>query len=263
VYTIINGGFGGLLRDEPPSGMTTWLDYPTETIPLDPGERVRRSFTIHVPKDAAPGEHISSLVLENDAPIRGTGSVALDQVVRQAVAVVVTIPGRRLPVLEIGAASHVVVAGRSVVSIAVANAGNVRLKPAIGFTLVDATGVVVSRAQLQMDTFYSWTATTIEVPLAALLLPGTYLVHLTLDDADQGAQADRDGIAFVVAEPEAGAIAEGAGSGLTGVDQTARPGLDGPPIWVVALLTALVAAGMAVGVAFFLRRGRTARRRQP
>jgi hypothetical protein len=247
VYTIINGGFGGRLRDEAQSGMTTWLDYPTEIIPLHPGERVRRSFTVQVPKDAEPGEHIASLVLENDAPIRGTGSVALDQVVRQAVAVVVTVPGRRLPVLEIGAASHQVVAGNSVVSIAVANTGNIRLKPAIGFTLIDATGAVVSRAHLQMETFYSWTATTIEVPLAALLLPGTYHVDLTLDDADQGAQADNAGITFVVAPPQAAALTVGAGSGLTGVDQAASPSPDGPPIWAIALLAAFVATGIGLG----------------
>jgi hypothetical protein len=254
VYTIVNGGFGGRLRDEPPSGMTTWLHYPSEVIPLDAGERVRRSFTIQVPKDAAPGEHIASLVLENDLPIRGTGSVALDQIVRQAVAVVVTVPGRRLPALEIGAASHVVVAGRSVVSIAVANAGNVRLKPAIGFTLVDATGVVVSRAQMQMDTFYAWTATTIEVPLAALLLPGAYRVHLTLEDAAQGAEADAAAIPLVVVAPPAGVPGEDSSPGLVAVNQGSLPGLadaGGVPwaiVGIVGLLGILAAAVIGLGV---------------
>ena len=269
VYTIINGGFGGRLRDEPPSGMTSWLNYPTEVIPLRPGERVRRSFTIKVPSDAAPGEHISSLVLENDAPIRGTGAVALDQVVRQAVAVVVTVPGRRLPVLEIGAASHVVVADRSVVSIAVANTGNVRLKPAIGFTLEDATGAVVSRAHLQMDTFYSWTATTIEVPLAALLLPGAYRVHLTLDDADQGADADAAAIPLVVEAPAAGAPGKGGSPDLVAVDQAALPGTvdaagggAGVPWAIVGLVGVLAVAGIGVG-AILVRRRLVPGRRNP
>jgi hypothetical protein len=265
VYTIINGGFGGRLRDEPPSGMTTWLDYPPEVISLRPGERVRRSFTLQVPKDAAPGEHIASLVLENDAPIRGTGSVALDQVVRQAVAVVVTIPGRRLPVLEIGAASHQVVAGRSVVSIAVENPGNVRLKPAIGFTLVDANEAVISRAHLQMDTFYAWTATTIEVPLAALLLRGTYTVRLSLDDLAEGAHADAAAIDLVVEAPSEPAVGGDAGPGLTPVDQTAPSG-PGLPLWAVGLLglsfVGIVAGVTVAGVPMWRRwRGRRLARR--
>jgi hypothetical protein len=153
VYTIINGGFGGRLRDEPQTRATKWLDYPTEVLDILVGERVRRSFTVAVPADAGPGEYITSLVLENDEPITDDGAVALNQIVRQAVAVVVTIPGQRSPALVIGEATHKTVAGRSVVAIAVENPGNVRLKPIVAFTLFDAAGDRVSQADVQMDTF--------------------------------------------------------------------------------------------------------------
>lgn len=118
VYTIINGGFGARLRDEPQTGTTLWLDYSTDVLQLPAGQGIRRTFTITVPAAAEPGEYITSLVLENDEPIRGSGDVAIDQVVRQATAVVITVPGPRTPALVIGAASHKVVAEKSVVAVA-------------------------------------------------------------------------------------------------------------------------------------------------
>src|ERR1700690_1119730 len=114
VYTIINGGFGARLRDAPRTGATNWLDSSTTVEDLQPGQGIRRAFAVSVPADAGPGEYITSLVLENDQPIRGTGPVPPNQILRQAVAVVAPVPGQRLPALAIGEASHTVVDGTSV-----------------------------------------------------------------------------------------------------------------------------------------------------
>ena len=253
VYTIINGGFGGRLRDEPQSGMTKWLSYPTDVLQLPAGKHVRRSLTVSVPADAGSGEYIAGLVLENDQPIPGAGTVAINQIVRQAVAVVVTVPGQRSPALVIGAATHKVVAGKSIVSVAVANTGNVRLKPIVGFTLFDAAGAQVSRATVPMDTFYSHTDTFVEVPLAALLLPGTYTVHLTAEDAAQGVRVDQRTVAFVVeAAPE---TVPGAGlvPDLTQVIQSAAEG----QVPLAVLVGGLVAAVLlGILVAWFVLRRR-------
>lgn len=186
VFTIINGGYGGRLRDAPQTGATTWLTYSTAVLELPPGGRVRRSFTVTVPVAAGPGEYISSLVVENNAPIRSDGGIAFDQIVRQAIAVVVTVPGPRAPELKLGDAHHEIVAGRSLVKIAVENSGNVRLKPAVEFVLRDATRTEISRASVQMDTFYAQTDTFVAMPLAALLAAGRYTVELTVTDALQG-----------------------------------------------------------------------------
>jgi hypothetical protein len=116
----------------------------------------------------------------------------------------VTVPGPRLPGLAIGTAAHKVTAGRSIVQIAVENTGNIRLKPIVGFTLVDSAGTEVSRATVQMDTFYAHTDTFVEVPLDTLLPPGNYAVGLTLDDAGHGAETRAGAIVLVVdAPPEA------------------------------------------------------------
>ena len=198
VYTIVNGGFGGRLRGEPRTAMTAWLDYPEAVVPLLAGQRLRRAFTIRVPDDAGPGEYITSIVLEHSLPVEGNGSLVMDQVVRQALGVVVSVPGPRAPDLTIGAATHREVAGRSIVSVAVANPGNIRLKPAVEFALFSADDANVAQATIQMDTFYAWTDTFIEVPLAARLRPGAYTIRLSLHDDASGAAADEPAIPLTV-----------------------------------------------------------------
>jgi hypothetical protein len=260
VYTIVNGGFGGRLRDTPATGMTVWLGYRGEVVDLGPSERVRRSFTIAVPADAEPGEHISSVVLENDRPIAGGGPVGLDQVIRQAVAVVVTVPGPRHPLVTLGAATHLDVAGRSTVSIAVANPGNVRLKPVVAFTLSDPSGIEISHATFEMDTFFAWTETTIEVPLADRLRPGAYSVGLVLDDDDASAHARAPAIELIVAAPPADEPVAGTGAGLTAVDRL--PDDTGSPLWLVGL-AGLLGAIAAIAVAAVVVTRRRHRPRSP
>jgi hypothetical protein len=256
VYTIVNGGFGGRLRDEPATAMTGWLDYPTDVLDLEPGDAVRRRFTISVPQAAVPGEYITSVVLENEVPVPGSGPVALGQVTRQAVAVVVTIPGPRRPALTIGAARHEVAAGVSIVSVAVANPGNVRLKPLVGFRLFDSAGHLVSATQFRMDTFYSWTTSSIEVPLGSILQPGAYTIALGLDDAANDVHVAESAIPLVVVAAAVGAPAGGDVSELPGVDQASPPaGPNGLPLAMAGLLLVAV-----VGVALGARRVRRNRR---
>jgi hypothetical protein len=249
VYTIINGGFGARLRGEPISGTTTWLAYPTSVMPLSVGEAIRRTVALTAPTDAGPGEYITSIVLENDAPLHSTGAVGLDQVIRQAVAVVVTIPGQRTPGLAIGAASQKVVAGTSVVSVAVDNSGNVRLKPLIGFELLDAAGVEVSHASVQMDTFYALTSTFVEVPLAAALSPGTYTVRLTVGDSVHGLRPARTAIPLVV---EAAPEASHAASPVPGQIDLIPPVSPASPFPVA--LGIVIVAGIGIGLVWRGRR---------
>lgn len=255
VYTIINGGFGGRLRDEQRTGATGWVDYPADVLQLAPGDGTRRSFSVAVPTDASPGEYITSLFLENDRPIRDDGPVGLDEVVRQAVAIVVTVPGPRSPGLAIGAATHEIVAGTSTVQIAVENTGNVRLKPVVGFTLVDPAGAEVSHATFQMDTFYSQTKSFIEIPLATLLLPGTYDVRLTLDDAGQGARTSRGAIPLVV---EARAVVLSGGGAASGIIDVLTGG--GGTSLAVLGAVGVAATLLAVGGAWLVVRQRRDRR---
>jgi hypothetical protein len=260
VYTIINGGFGGRLRGEAQTGMTRWLDYATEVVGLPAGARQRRTFAVAVPVDAKPGEYITSIVLENDKPIPGSGSVTLDQIVRQAVAVVVTVPGKRTPVLGIGEATHTVLAGRSVVSVAVRNGGNIRLKPLVEVTLRDGAGKTVSQARIQMDTFYAHTDTFVEVALDALLQPGDYTVLVTTPSTE-GLKAATTEIALVVEAPPEIAVGPGTVPGLADVLQTLGDGDLAIPLSSVVLFGMLVLGVIGAGLlTLVLRRQLRSRR---
>ena len=87
-YTLVNGGFGARLDGEATSGTTAWLDYAPQTLDLTAGASVQRSFVVAVPADAAPGEYLTSLVIQNAEPVTGSGGqgevgVAFRQVNRQ------------------------------------------------------------------------------------------------------------------------------------------------------------------------------------
>jgi hypothetical protein len=254
VFTIVNGGYGGRLRDAAQTGATTWLTYPTEVLDLPSGFHTRRSLTVSVPLDTGPGEYISSLVLENDVPTRNGDGVAFDEIVRQAIAVVITVPGERAPELRVGEAHHEIVAGRSLVKVAVDNPGNVRLKPAIAFVLRDSTNTEVSRTTLQMDTFYAWTDTFVAVSLASLLPAGNYTVELTLADDLEGVETAAI-INLVVEAPPTNASGGGDGPGLTPVG----PGGAAQSMALILAGLALVLAVLGLGAFVLARKRRQAR----
>lgn len=226
VYTIINGGFGARLSGEPTGGTTQWVRYPTDVLSIDPGTGVRRTFTLTVPAGAAAGEYITSLVVQNEDPATTGTGIAIRQVVRQAIAIAITVPGPLVPGLRIGAARHAGVAGKSILGIEVENTGNVRLRPVAEISISDAVGKVVSTASVPMDSFYAGTATLVELPLAALLLPGQYRIALTLTDAERSVRVEAKDLALSVVPPpaaEPGAVA--AVRELTGVAQELAAGV--------------------------------------
>lgn len=252
VYTIINGGFGADLRDQKAAGTTTWLDYPTQVLDLQPDRATVRTFSLTVPKGTPAGEYVTSVVLENDAPIKGSGGVALDQVVRQAVAVAVRVPGPWQPGLAIGSASHKIAAERSVVAVEVSNTGNRRLTPPATLVLHDETGAVVSEATVAMDSFYAGTDTKVEITLATILQPGAYTVDLTLDDDEHDAHAAADGLALTVAAPAAAAGTPP--SVARQVVDVLQAGRDRFPVWAAVLAALGVALAGTALVAVHRRR---------
>jgi hypothetical protein len=198
-YTIINGGFGARLDGEPTSGTTRWLDYPVDTLELAPRAGVQRMFKVSVPADTKPGEYITSLVIQSaESQPTGSTGVAIRQVLRQAVAVAVSVPGPHTPGLVIGAATYRTIAGTSMVAVVVKNTGNVHLKPSGEFVLHDAKGTEISRYPIAMDTVYAGTSTFIEVPFNGRLNPGKYTVALTLTDSKQQAPASVQAAPLIV-----------------------------------------------------------------
>jgi hypothetical protein len=189
VYPIINGGFGARLRGEPTSGTTLWLDYPTEVFDIEPGQAIRRMFSVAVPADVQPGEYITSIVIENEDPLESGEGVAFNQFVRAAIAVFIVVPGNADAAFEIGDARHSFLDGRSVVGVAIDNVGDLLLRPAGSFSVTTEAGEEVEARSVAMDSVYAHSATWIEVVLDRALAPGRYFANVELGDPGQGAMA--------------------------------------------------------------------------
>lgn len=253
-YTIHGGGFGAKLDGEPISGTTRWIDYPTSTLDLDPAKSIVRTFTIGVPKDAQPGQYITSLVIQNAVPIAGDGDgVSLNQVNRQAIAVNITVPGSTTPGLTIGAVAHHVAGVASVVSFNVRNTGDVHLKPSGEFVLRDDGGVEITRYPVVMDSFYAGMETQVEVPFGVHLDEGTYIATLTLSDDQYGINATSGELTLVVPKAvETIVVPAGEGSGVAQANQQSQaqqPSSEaGFPISIIYVTIGSVVAGIGIGI---------------
>jgi hypothetical protein len=210
VYTLNNGGFGAGLDGEPTTGVTTWLDYSREQLSIEPGTAVRRTATIAVPGDTPPGEYITALVVQNANPVDGgSGAFSVDQIIRQAIAVAIDVPGPRDPNLTIGDATYSEKGGVSSIAVALENTGNVHLKPAGDFVVRDVGGAVVLEQAIAMDTFYAGMSTSLLVGMTSPLAPGEYTLELALGDEQAQLANQTRVLHFTVSAP--------------GVDSSASP----------------------------------------
>ncbi|MEV8147961.1 DUF916 domain-containing protein [Arthrobacter sp. NPDC080073] len=253
-YSLINGGFGAKDRDSTSTGTTTWLSYTPQVLQLPAGQGSTRTFALTVPDGTAPGDYITSLVLENDVPLQGSGSVVLNQIVRQAIAVSVHVPGPLQAALALGAASHTTTADRSVVDVQVKNTGTTNLKPAGQLVIRDHKGNTVSQAAVTMDSVYARTDTQVETTLDGKLQPGDYTASLTLKDAATEAAVDAT-VPFTVKDLAPATSAGEQQGQLPKIIQDASAG-PVPYLLVAGLLAALA------GVATLIQGRRKSRRRQ-
>jgi hypothetical protein len=210
IYTRVNGGSESRLMDEPTSGATLWLDYPSETFDLAPGEELIRDIVVTVPEGTSPGEYTSSVVIQNRDPIEASteGGMGMLQVIRQAIAVAVTVPGPAEPALAIDEATYSLAPAYAAVMVSVENSGNIRLAPVATMALTDANGEEVTSATITMDTFFPGTHANLEFPLVRTLEPGEYHVAFSIEDADHGASAGPADLTMTVAEPVGTPVAE-------------------------------------------------------
>ena len=255
--TLQNGGYGARSYDAERTGPTNWLEFESEDIELEPDESVVRTVPVEVPDDVTPGEHMSSIVVQDRDPQGSSGEgsgIQLDQVTRQAVAILINIDGEREYGMELGEAEHRVGGQNSTARIEVANTGNTMIRPDQGeFRLEDDTGFVMLERDASMRVIYAGHDTHFALNLGERLEPGDYYVSLTLNDKERGVSASAERLHLHVEEPPEPDAAD-EGSGVTGLIQPPRmPGDDGSGSWwtllgIVAVFSALAALiGVLVG----------------
>jgi hypothetical protein len=235
VYTIVNGGFGARLRAEAPVAVGTWIaDARPSTIDLAPGEVLRRTFRVSVPTTATSGEHITSVVVEDQAKVKSGRALTLSQVSRRALPIVIDVPGARVVGLAIGDASVTTVARHTVIAVEVTNSGNVREHPAGNLIVTHPDGHLTT-LPVKMGTVYPGDTTTVTASFAGLLPAGRYTVSLELADAAVGVSVKKSDLPLVV---HRGQRVVPSGGAAEAEISRAAPGL---PVGLIA--------GIAIGLA--------------
>lgn len=196
-----NGGFGAGAEEEEPIGPTLWVDFAPMSFDLAPGANQELPFTVAVPEGTAPGQYVTSLVVRTQEPVAIPGTDTFDQIIRGAVAIMVTVPGPITSGFDIGTPTFSTESDNRLV-IPITNTGNILVKPAGTLTVTTPEGSVIVTAPIAMGSIYGGLSSMIMLGLPAQMQPGEYLVSLSLSDETTGASDSIDAISLELAARE-------------------------------------------------------------
>ncbi len=182
--TAINGSVAFAGADGGGSGTRDWLSTSVSEVSLAPRESTQVPFTISVPSDALPGDHVAGWVVEGPPKAGSSEGVALTVLERVGVAVVIRVPGPVQEQLIVGTMCLNQESGSHYVEITVGNAGNV-LTTAEGSLRIDTEGQEpVFDVPIELGSIVPGDTTLYRADLPAALLDGDYLATTALQQAD-------------------------------------------------------------------------------
>ncbi len=185
-----NGGFAAAAEDEAPTGPTSWIDFPATSFDLKPGGKQALPFTVTVPNGTAPGQYITSLVVRTAQPVEIPGTTAFNQIIRSAVAVMITVPGPVNPGFTLGTPAFTSKDTSNVLEIPITNTGNILVKPEGTLTVTTADGKPVINAPIAMGSVYGGLSSKLQIPIPDQLQPGDFVVSVKLSDKATGVTAE-------------------------------------------------------------------------
>jgi hypothetical protein len=187
--STVNGGFTAGAEEDSPKGVTAWMDYPTESFTLLPGEQRVKQFTVSIPRDAESGQYVSGIMVEAVDELAIPGSDQLRQKLGYVISLSVVIPGDIAGNFELGDPTVSAVENMRIIEIPIQNTGNYLVRPAGTFEIRDEAGQVVHVADLELGSIYGGLSTIILESIPPQMPPGSYLLSLSLKDGSEGAEA--------------------------------------------------------------------------
>ncbi|MGD8758996.1 MAG: DUF916 domain-containing protein [Anaerolineales bacterium] len=190
--TAQNGGTAfmhqGQLSPGGHRGVGGWITPSVTEIHLEPGEEMVVPFTIHVPEDAAPGQHIGGLLVEAPPAAQGLSAgegqahFAVNVIRRVGVAVVIDVPGPRMAELDI---NSVILRQQdnqgSTFEIEVSNNGNIYLRAEGELWVMAPDGLKLATIPLSLDTILPGDTTVYHITYPVHLISGDYVLSVFLD----------------------------------------------------------------------------------
>jgi hypothetical protein len=189
--TAVNGGMVAATADSERTDISTWIDFEPVTAELQPGEGVEHEFSVDVPENAAPGQYIAALVIQNSEPLPIEGNDVFTQTIRKAIAVFITVPGPVTASLEIGEPSFIERTDILMLVVPLNNSGNTLLKPSGTVSFLNDDGEAVASAPVALGSVYAGHQTTMEIALRDRLPVGDYQIEVHLEDTDKGWSIDQ------------------------------------------------------------------------
>lgn len=91
--TGVTSGAVYLNRGDTDRAVASWVTVATPTITLQPHITTLVNFTVHVPPDATPGDHLTGIAFEPQHPATSNGSVNVITIIRSVVGMQIIVPG--------------------------------------------------------------------------------------------------------------------------------------------------------------------------
>ena len=188
--TAINGGTAFGHRNYNSNGVAGWVSIDVGEVPLQPGETQIVPFTITVPTDASPGDHVAGLLVEqaptgNETDGGATAEepqFAVQVVQRVGVAVVIDVPGDRVAQLAItDLRLGQQLDGGAVFEVAVHSTGNVMVNGHGTLTVTDPQGNELAEIPFDMDTVLAGDTTFFYIDHPVQLTDGNYLLDARVE----------------------------------------------------------------------------------
>lgn len=181
--TAIGGGTAFAAADEERNGVRSWLSTAASEMELAAGERVTVPFTLQVPPDARPGDHVAGWIVEGPPKTGGSG-VAATVVERVGVAVVVRVPGPTQERLTVGGLCLNQETGSNYFEASVENDGNVLTKANGSLSLTTKDGTEVFERPVELGTVLAGDDTFLRIDAPLDPGPGSFVAELTLKQSD-------------------------------------------------------------------------------
>jgi hypothetical protein len=151
-FNTTSGSLDLLAASEKPKDVGSWVAMPKKTITINPGERVNEPFTVTVPFNATPGDHVGGVIASVNRQASASSNVQIDQ--RLAVPIYLRVSGELKSGIAVESVStdyhgtfNPFGGGNADVAFTIHNTGNTRLDLTTDVTLDGLFGLSLGTAQ--------------------------------------------------------------------------------------------------------------------
>lgn len=227
-------------KDDARQEASLWITPARDLLRIDGRADRRMHFTVKVPADATPGDHVGAIAMESAVKPKGSGQFAIKEIIRVAVAVQIRVRGDASPALKIEKLGLSALGGTQIPSVVTQlhNTGQLLCRPELRIAL-SKDGKSIGTVVRQLDTILPGDSIPYPLPWPQPLSAGKYQANATTTGCGAPAQ--------LAAELELkGALVGSKAAPGTAITPDTGGGV---PIWAVVLAVLAAMAGT-----FFLAR---------